>query len=157
MCRRKPISLYYYSRQWHNLENCGKNVVANAGCARMQLLSVEATFANMMITTATFCGDKCKSISVIRKTCPCNKYPFKPQIYSVKMGFAGVYLFFLIFDPKHRLWVLVRTASLADAVLTCTHNLCFEQILRKKYQCFPVNIFVFTSKKISVYWMGMFS
>ena len=26
---------------------------------------------------------------------------------------------FLIFVPKHRLWVLVRTA--------CTHNLCFEQ------------------------------
>ena len=46
--------------QWHNLENCGKNAVANAGCARMQLLSVEATFANMMITTATFCGDTCK-------------------------------------------------------------------------------------------------
>lgn len=43
--------------QWHNLENCGKNAVANAGCQRMQLLSVEATFANMMITTATFCGD----------------------------------------------------------------------------------------------------
>ena len=30
---------------------------------------------------------------------------------------------FLIFDPKHRLWVLVRT----EAVLTCTHDLCFEQ------------------------------
>ena len=30
----------------------------------------------------------------------------------VKMGFAGDYLFFLIFDPKHRLCVLVRTASL---------------------------------------------
>ena len=42
------------------MENCGKNAVANAGCARMQLLSVEATFANMMITTATFCGDTCK-------------------------------------------------------------------------------------------------
>ena len=29
----------------------------------------------------------------------------------------------LIFAPKHRLWVLVR----AEAVLTCIHNLCFEQ------------------------------
>ena len=27
----------------------------------------------------------------------------------------------LIFAPKHRLWVL------GEAVLTCTHNLCFEQ------------------------------
>ena len=32
----------------------------------------------------------------------------------------------LIFAPKHRLWVLVRTAS-----LRCTHNLCFEQKLEK--------------------------
>ena len=29
----------------------------------------------------------------------------------VKLGNAGVKLFFLIFAPKHRLWVLVRTAS----------------------------------------------
>ena len=31
---------------------------------------------------------------------------------------------FLIFAPKHRLWVLVRTAS-------ASHNLCFEQKNRK--------------------------
>ena len=31
----------------------------------------------------------------------------------------------LIFAPKHRLWVLV------EAVLTCAHNLCFEQKLEK--------------------------
>ena len=30
---------------------------------------------------------------------------------------------FLISAQKHRLWVLVR----AEAVLTSTHNLCFEQ------------------------------
>ena len=29
---------------------------------------------------------------------------------------------FLIFAPKHRLWVLVRVLT-----CTCTHNLCFEQ------------------------------
>ena len=33
---------------------------------------------------------------------------------------------FLIFAPKHRLWVLVK-ALLAEVVLTCTDNLCFEQ------------------------------
>ena len=55
--------------------------------------------------------------------------PLKPHFYIEKLGFAGVYLFFLIFDPKHRLWVLVRTAMARqfEAVLTCTHNLCFEQ------------------------------
>ena len=31
----------------------------------------------------------------IRKTCPCNKYPLKPHFYIVKLGYAGVYLFFL--------------------------------------------------------------
>ena len=34
-----------------------------------------------------------------------------PHFYIAKLGFAGIYLFFLIFAPKHRLWVLVRTAS----------------------------------------------
>ena len=47
----------------------------------------------------------------IKKTCPCNVYSLKPHFYIVKQGYAGVYLFFLIFAPKHRLWVPVRTAS----------------------------------------------
>ena len=49
--------------------------------------------------------------STTRKTCPCNIYLLIPQFYIAKLGYAGVYLFFLIFAPKHRLWVLVRTAS----------------------------------------------
>ena len=49
--------------------------------------------------------------------------PSKPTFYivTVQLGYARVFLFF---DPKHRLWVLVRTA---EAVLMCTHNQCFEQ------------------------------
>ena len=31
----------------------------------------------------------------IMKTCPCNEYPLKPHFYIVKLGYAGVYLFFL--------------------------------------------------------------
>ena len=31
----------------------------------------------------------------IRKTCPCNIYPYIPHFYIVKLGYAGVYLFFL--------------------------------------------------------------
>ena len=31
----------------------------------------------------------------IRKTCPCNKYHLKPHFYIAKLGFTGVYLFFL--------------------------------------------------------------
>ena len=38
-------------------------------------------------------------------------WPFKPHFYIVKLGFTGVYITFFIFLLKHRLWVLVRTAS----------------------------------------------
>ena len=31
----------------------------------------------------------------IRKTCPCNVYPLEPHFYIAKLGFAGVYIFFL--------------------------------------------------------------
>ena len=37
--------------------------------------------------------------------------PLKPYFYTVKLGFTGVYIDFSYFFPKHRLWVLVRTAS----------------------------------------------
>ena len=49
---------------------------------------------------------------VITKTYLYNFDPFKPHFYIVKLGFAGVYIIFLISAQKHRLWVLVRTASL---------------------------------------------
>ena len=41
-----------------------------------------------------------------------------PHFYIVKLGFTGVYIIFLISAQKHWLWVLVRTASLTEAVLT---------------------------------------
>ena len=51
-------------------------------------------------------------LSVITKTYPYNSDPLKPHFYIVKLGFTGVYIIFLIFAQKHRLWVLVRTTSL---------------------------------------------
>ena len=47
----------------------------------------------------------------ITKTCLYNVDPFKPHFYIVKLGFTGVYIIFLISAQKHRLLVLVRTAS----------------------------------------------
>ena len=32
---------------------------------------------------------------MIRKTCLCNEYLLKPHFYIAKLGYAGVYLFFL--------------------------------------------------------------
>ena len=37
--------------------------------------------------------------------------PLKPHFYTVKLGFTGIYIIILISAQKHRLWVLVRTAS----------------------------------------------
>ena len=36
--------------------------------------------------------------------------PLKPHFYTVKLGFTGVYVNFIISAQKHRLWVFVRTA-----------------------------------------------
>ena len=47
----------------------------------------------------------------ITKTCLYNFDPIKPHFYIVKLGFTGVYIIFLISAQRHRLWVLVRTAS----------------------------------------------
>ena len=47
----------------------------------------------------------------ITKTCLYNIDPLKPHFYIIKLGFTGVYIIFLISAQKHRLWVLVRTAS----------------------------------------------
>ena len=41
-----------------------------------------------------------------------NYDPLKPHFYTVKLGFTGVYILFLISAQKHRLWVLVRTTLL---------------------------------------------
>ena len=53
-----------------------------------------------------------KTNRIIRITCPCNVYPLIPHFYIVKLGFAGVYLFFLFvlqnidfgysLEPPHR-------------------------------------------------------
>ena len=54
---------------------------------------------------------KKKKKKKITKTCLYNFDPHKPHFYIVKLGFTGVYIIFLISAQKHKLWVLVRTAS----------------------------------------------
>ena len=52
-----------------------------------------------------------KLITFITKTYLYSLNPLKPHFYIVKLGFTGVCIIFLISAQKHRLWVLVRTAS----------------------------------------------
>ena len=47
----------------------------------------------------------------ITKTCIYIFDPLKPHFYIIKLGFTGVYIIFLISAQKHRLLLLVRTAS----------------------------------------------
>ena len=47
----------------------------------------------------------------ITKTRLYNFDPGKPHFYIIKLGFTGVYIIFLVSAQKHRLWVMVRTAS----------------------------------------------
>ena len=63
---------------------------------------------------------------IVRKTCPCNMYPLKPHFYIAKLGYGGVYLFFLFLlqniDCGYSLEPPRRGCSNES-----THNLCFEQ------------------------------
>ena len=79
----------------------------------------------------------------IRKTYLYNFDPLKPHFYIVKLGFIGLYIIFLISAQKHRLWVLVRTAS-------STHNLYFEQKY-EKYQNFLSGNFLALAAKFWIY------
>ena len=79
---------------------------------------------------------------IITKTCLYNFDPPKPYFYIVKLGFTGVYIIFLISAQKHRLWV--------EAVLTSTHNLCFEQKYEKTSEFLSEN-FQFLVVKFLIY------
>ena len=68
-------------------------------------------------------------IYIITKTCLYNFDPLKPHFYILKLEFAGVNIIFLISAQRHKLY------RLSEAVLTSTHNLCFEQKY-EKYQFF---------------------
>ena len=70
--------------------------------------------------------------------------PYTPLLYR-KLGFTGVYIIFLFFDLKHRLLVLVT-----EAVLTCTHNLCFEQKYENSQKISTENC-LFYSREKSLY------
>ena len=83
----------------------------------------------------------CKEdVEYIRKTHLYNFDPFKPHFYIAKLGFTEVYIIFRISAKKHI--VDTRKNRLAEAVLTSTHNLCFEQKY-EKYKSFLSENFQF--------------
>ena len=77
--------------------------------------------------------------NIITKTCLYNFDPLKPHFYIVKLGFTGVNIIFLI-----------SAQNIGEAVLTSTHNLCFEQKY-EKYQKILSENFQFLVVKFSIY------
>ena len=69
-------------------------------------------------------------------TCPCDVDPLAFHFYRVKLGFTWVYIFLLfLLHNIDRGYSLELPQSVSEAVLTCTHNLCFEQH-KEKYHTF---------------------
>ena len=79
---------------------------------------------------------------------------YTPLLYS-KTGVYGRMCIFFIFDPKHRLWVLVRTASARRFQRVPTINVLSKDIKISNF--FLMKFSIFTDEKISVYYMGKFS
>ena len=72
-------------------------------------------------------------------------------IYNVgKLGFTGV-KFFINFDPKHRLWVLIRSASVMHFLRVHTIH-----VLSKNVKNIKVFRMKFLLLKKSLYYMDMF-
>ena len=85
----------------------------------------------------------------IRKTCLYNFDPLKHHFCIVKLGFTGVYIIFLISAQKHRLWVLVRTASLRRFYRVPTIYVLSRNM--KNIRVFYLKIFKFLEVKFSLY------
>ena len=63
------------------------------------------------VELTTTCNTIFASSGDIRETRLYSFDPLKPHFNTVKLGFTGVYIIFVISAQKHRLWILVRTAS----------------------------------------------
>ena len=85
----------------------------------------------------------------ITKTCLYNFDPLKPHFYIVKLGFTGVYIIFLISAQKHRLWVLVRTASPRRFKQEPSIYVLSRKM--KDIRVFLSEIFQFLEVKLSIY------
>ena len=74
---------------------------------------VKSVILNPKVLSKIVANDLEKELGIsITKTCLYNFDPLKPHFYIVKLGVTWLYIIFLISAQKHRLWVLVRTASM---------------------------------------------
>ena len=83
----------------------------------------------MHLFTEAIKGSLRRSPDTITKTRLYNADPHQPHFYIAKLGFIGVYVNFLISAQK-------QIVGTHEAVLTSTHNLCFEQKFEKNTRIF---------------------
>ena len=86
----------------------------------------------------------------IRKTHLYNFDPLKPHFYISKLGFTGVYIIFHISAKKHRLWVLIRTASARGGSNEYPQSMFWAEIW-KNIRVFCLKIFRFFLVKFSIF------
>ena len=91
------------------------------------------------------------------KTCLYNFDLLKPHFYIVKLGFIGVYIIFLISAQNIDCGYSLEPIYLDEAVLTSTHNLCFEQkyetfqsFLSENFHFLVVNFSVYLNRRVFV-------
>ena len=81
-----------------------------------------------------------KDVQDITKTYLYNLYPLKPHFYTVKLGFTGVYIIFLILITNIGCGYSLEPPRRGGS--NEYHNLCFDQKF-KKYQTFYLKFFLF--------------
>ena len=92
----------------------------------------------------------CKVLATFVNT-SCVLYPLTPHFYIVKLGFTGVYIIFLFLLKN--IYCGYSLEPLNEAVLKCTHNICFEQKYEnsKKIQL-KILIFFIREKSLYIAW-----
>ena len=87
----------------------------------------------------------------ITKTYLYNIDPLKPHFYIVKLGFTGVYTIFLISAQKHRLWVLVRTASRIPNIYVLSRNMQNIRVfLSENFQFLEVKFSIYLNRRVII-------
>ena len=76
----------------------GSNIICERGectCSSVQTSEL-FLFSPFFLSFSVSLSFSLNTAFNIRKTCPCNVYTLEPHFYTTKMGYAGVYLFFLV-------------------------------------------------------------
>ena len=97
----------------------------------------------------------------IMKTCLCNIYPLEPHFYIVKLGYAGVYLFFVFLlkhcgyslEPPRQGGSYMYPAARWFLLVPGTHNLCLQQKYEKHKKNSTENFdFIQLGKNLYITW-----